>query len=347
MADRIRYLDLQLGTGANDGTTEANAYRTWGAVTAINVVTSGDDNYRLLVKNTSGTIDGPGSLGTGWTTDASHRLIIEANDSYSAANGGRHEGLFGSGCRLRAGSFANALSRPASGPTHVTLVGLTFTAQDSNSNALLLIQGAGTLAWEIDGCIFQRSGGGVKVVDLTGTYSGTIKFRNCVIDGGGTQDSGIHVSSSGVTVYVNNCTIHDCGLGNFAGNVYEDVGTLNCKNVLCTTSSARTLGADFGSSPTMLNCASRDSTATGTGAITGLTDMADLYEDEANSDFRLKTTANVYELGADLSADSNYAVTNDFLLVARTVPFDIGAHEKSVAVVAGISTRVLLLGVGR
>ena len=234
MAFTETYLNYDLGSGGNDGTTEADAWRTWGD--AISGASAGD---RVNVKRTSSRID-TGEIS--WTVSgtATAPIHIRAYTS-SVGDGGMFEMddrfkcsgenvltegldissnttllLWQTGdmsasyrCKVVTTSSGGAIAKAADG----VFINCSFTAPISSSYIVLVTQGS------LLGCYIEVSSGAVssggRAVQV---YSGYKKNSvvNCIIKGNGDADLiGIkmdddHNREGGLIL---NNTIENCGIG--------------------------------------------------------------------------------------------------------------------------------------
>jgi hypothetical protein len=234
MAFTETYLNYDLGSGDNDGTTEANAWRTWGD--AISGAAAGD---RINVKRTSSRIS-TGSVTWSVSGTATAPIHIRAYTS-SIGDGGMFEmdnrfrctgenvlteGLDISGgttlllwmngdmsasyrCKVVSTNSAGAIALSQDG----VFINCSFTAPISSSYIVNVSQGS------LVGCYVEVSSGavsaGARAVQM---YSGSKKNAvvNCIIKGNGDADLiGIkidddHNREGGLVL---NNTIENCGIG--------------------------------------------------------------------------------------------------------------------------------------
>ena len=224
--------------------------------------------------------------------------------------------------------------------------------------------------------IYQNgTANGAAAVKLNrNTSGGEVVLRDCLIRVRNTSASspqyGLDLSQGTVPVRVVNCAFS--GVITSGGTITAITAgggpalrALNNTIYGVTTGILRSVGTTvtinnvveattcFSGTQTQSYNASTDATASGTGSRTTQTFT---FEDAANGDLRLNASdAGAKGYGTDLSADSVYPFSLDFIRTTRTVPWDIGAHQVSVAssgggrlvgggLVNGAASRRLLAG---
>lgn len=152
------------------------------------------------------------------------------------------------------------------------------------------------------GCLaFDAANSGATSARGFGAITGNpMFFILCLAEAG--DDRGMYMVSGTCRVY--NCTIR----GN-SNNGFQGDATTILKNVL---SAANGADFNFGGTNTVTTCASSDATADDAGGTGNRVSQTFTFANVAGNDFHLSVSdAGARNFGTDLSADANYAFTDD------------------------------------
>jgi len=325
MADRIRYVNAASAGG--DGTTTALS----GAQAAYASLDAGEQAERtagsditaegnMIFRCVGTTQDAVTVVFGAWTTDATHRVVVET----PLADRGATPRTWGTD-RYRLHSTAGVAFGSTTGIHFIEIRGLQIESArtDTTGNAVLL-NNATVSAGEVivEQCIIRYTGGNATTVGgilFGGSATISRVARNNIVYGfGTTAGSGIQANTSGTT-YVYNNTVVDC----FNNVVRVTSGTFISKNNLATGAA----GSDFSGTMTETNDASEDATAGGTNPRINQT-----FTFVGAPDYGLSgSDAGARTFGVDLSADANFPFSDDVVDATRGATWDIGAHQVTAA----------------
>lgn len=176
-------------------------------------------------------------------------------------------------------------------------------------------------------------------IDLDGRTSYSVQVSNCILEGGGSNRACVFSNGSSDSYEMQNCIVlnsRDIRLVSGADARYRNVTVFNNSTYGFRAATAGStadayncisvdnVNADYSNFDTTDYCISDDTTATGTGAITGETG-ADLFvaTTSGSEDLHLKSGAAAIDAGDNLGA--TYEIDIDG--VARTGTWDIGADQ--------------------
>lgn len=194
---------------------------------------------------------------------------------------------------------------------------LVFNSSDANN------------AIEIDDCFVEVTDASsppntIQTVNVADNATTILRARNSVFVGRqGTNDIGVVTAEGTAQLYINNCVIS--GGGDAAYGVMRGTGTVVIKNTaIYNCATASTSGT-----PTIDYCATDDGAGTNGVTLGSSTEWGQSWTDYTTHDYTLVTGSLLEDEGTDLSADGNYAVTDDIQGTARPEggAFDIGVHE--------------------
>ncbi len=276
------------------------------------------------------------TTGQAWTTDATHRVLIQIVDAHNGEWTTSAYRLETTGTCFRNTTIDDLEIVGIQVREHGTSLNSRCihyqTGLDSGTQVLqkfILIQDHNDVTDPV-ACI--------EIDDPTPVY----KLSNGIMYGdiaGSSTLKGLKVDASTAVVYCDNVTIDsvDNGLDITSPNIrFRNSRITNVNNVKVGTGtlhSASNYNLTDGTAPTNWGANSLDSTDSPVIA----------YVDDSNAtmksrDYKLSGASDSgYEAGTDLSGDSNNPFSDDITGTARTVPWDIGAHEKSFAGVAVLS----------
>lgn len=330
MADRIRYVNAASAGG--DGTTTAlsGANAAYASLDAAEQAerTAGSDitaEGNMIFKLKGTTEDTVTCVFGAWTTDATHRVIVECE----LADRGATPAVWGTDrYRLKVTAAAIAFNS-ASGIHFLTLRGMAVESARNNVDAQgINVSNAtvGTGEIIIEECIVRYTAASASPtagISVAGNASFKRHVRNCIVHGFGTSAGvGIRCSISAGTGYFYNNTC----VANFNG-ISRVGGTLISKNNLCDN-----VSDDFVGAMTETNDASSDATALDTNPRINQT----FTYAGAAPDYRLASNdAGARTFGVDLSADADFPFSTDILQTTRGATWDIGAHQVTGGVSGG------------
>lgn len=300
----------------NGGGTDYTSWDAW--EDALGGTTSGDlptdDEIAIAqCRASSGTADTAAVSISGWTTDATRYIQVEAISGEEADADGWDAAKY----RL---SVANA-DGLVIGEDYVRIVDLQIETSGLNASNLepILIQGqnASNLIY-IDSCRIKGAAdgtydqGGIRV----DAANAIIKIWNTIVCNfdPNTSDVGIRLNCTTADIY--NCVVHGALYG-----MWRQTGTVTVKN-----SAVFKHTDDFVGTITVDYCASDDNDGTNNVAESGGgAEWPDDFVDAANGDFTLKVGSGLIGNGTDNPGAGLYS--DDINGDARTSTWDVGADE--------------------
>ena len=256
----------------------------------------------------------------GWTTDATRRIKIYTPSSQ------RHNGVAGTGYRIQAAGFADAILIREN---DVDIDGIAGTQGTFPNDFILLNNSSAVYNVNITKCFADGAGAGRYPIEISAASSTSKVYISNTLLINWSANGGIVLSTANATVYLYNIAMEDCGTGAFTFGVSRSAGTLVAKNCLIDSVSHGASAVDFTGTfdAASTNNLSSDGTAPGSNAQLN---KSPVYVNESGDDFTLSSSdTTAKDLGANLSSDSNLAVTDDILGTSRpqNSVFDIGAFE--------------------
>lgn len=245
-----------------------------------------------------------------FTTDATRRVIVRADSGHEA-------GTQWDTAKYRLQTSNKAIESRIFGVTfdHIQIT--------SASNQVINVYNEyDGINLEIIGCLVKGNTTSYEaMLSLRSFVAGSVKVVNTIVyDAPGTSTYGIYAgnTTSGLTYYYYNCTVHNCS------RAYRGQGN----NTIAKNCIAQDCGdgfySDFNTSESTNNL-SNTNDAPGSNPINS---TAVVFVDEANDDFGLDSTDSVAkDAGVNLSADSNYSFNVDIAGNTRSGSWDIGASE--------------------
>lgn len=285
------------------------------------------------------------SISTGITTSASNYWEIKG---WSTC---KHSGLYAaSKCEITSTGANQTVFISAQGYWRITdmIISNTGSASGGNPRKGLRAESLASGEARITNTIFHKTGGGTDTsnagCDVAINGSGTYKVvvANSESHDWVAQGFIFDVRDLDTLVFYNN-TAHGNNVGLHVNGTNGSTETCRLKNNLLDTNTTADYEKNSGS-----DCATQTLTENWTSDATG-TDISKnpTYVNEAGNDFRLDTGSEGIDGGSDLSADGDYAVTDDIIGTARPqgAAFDVGMFELT----AGGATNhaiVILHGIG-
>jgi len=260
----------------------------------------------------------------GWTTDATHYIKIYA------ASAARHDGKWNTGKYRLA---ITGINWPISNnENYARIDGLQISTQRSTAGytyGIANAPAAGAAEIQISNCIIKSiggyqgtaNGGGIGGAYLAGTNAFTLKAWNNIIysDTAGLWE-GIRLDDTDWTGYVYNNTCYNMYYG-----YAQSSGAFIAKNNISYNNTVDYSGA-FNSTST--HNLSKDATAPAYGTYYRNAIAAFSNINAGTEDLHLQSSdIGAKDRGADLSADSNLAFSDDTDGQTRTSAWDIGADE--------------------
>lgn len=315
MALLTRYVNTG-STSGGDGTTNnttgaTRAYVSLSVAEAAeqaDLVTAGD-SIEILCSGTAA--DTTVCYFLGWTTGTSNTITVKPHADDVNTSGIYDATLY----RLTPSTAWSLCIRDAVG--NLTIDGIQVAPTGSNSTSLYSRPPSGS-TYSVINCILKGIGASGQVgINFSGSGSDFYIVNNVAYDQAlyGIRKDG-YMSTGKVIVYNN--TVDSCGTG-----LYLDSGlgtTSRIYNNLLTNNTT-----DYGaiSTPTSTD---NNVTSDATGPDSGHTSKTITYTDASGEDFST-SDSDVVDLGTDLSADSDYAVTDDIIGETRSSTPTIGAFE--------------------
>lgn len=225
----------------------------------------------------------------GWTTDATRYVRV------TVAEGHRHNGTPGSGFHLRKSSSGSAmvlnrhrysrfewLDVEQQSTSTFRYCYRAFAQPDVVFYACI---GKNRTQTTDIGCFFSDSGGGMQTWQCL-AYGSVIGFNP--------------------NVFAKNCIAVGCGVG-FGNSTTSGAGS--SRNCIAYNCSQRGFSQNWNFNGTCSNDASSDTSASGTGSITGITSAA--FADAANNDFHLSSGSVLRGAGVNLYSDFTTDIDGD------------------------------------
>jgi hypothetical protein len=271
----------------------------------------------------------------GWTTSATNYIRIYTPTAE------RHDGTTGTGYRLQTNGFESALTVTEE---NVRVEGIELYS-GTNHQDMLVLNAAGTCDIRVSHCLFSAQA--MTAFDIISGSAGTGTWKiwnNFFVK---SMEYAVNWDPGGGTLYFYNNSMVGCGreAGGYACFLRVS-GTVVAKNNIAderTTSGSNSATSgwsgtfDAGSTKNL----STDTTDAGTDTINSATPV---YVNVGGNNIKLDATDTACkDVGADLSADANIAVSDDIVGTARPSgsAFDIGAFEIVQAGGGGISIPVV------
>ena len=251
-------------------------------------------------------------MGTGWTTDATRYVTVQAVNNHNGLYGGTSgtsaysidTGGAGAGIFLRA-DYTRIIGLSLKG----TFGGLVLAPNCLIKKCIFI----GDNAFPTRGC--SVGGGG------TGAH-----FENCL----GIADDVFIIGADGCSLY--NCTAKCTNFSAFNVNVAS--GSLIVKNCLAVAAGTSEGGFYIETTGTWhadcTNCASDDTTSPSTGSG-HRTSQTFTFVNAGANDYHIQSSdAGAKGFGADLSADASFPFSTDWEGTSRGATWDIGADQVTV-----------------
>lgn len=341
MATIQRYVNTA-STAGGDGTTNATsganrAYASlseWEAAERADLVTAGDIHIVTCEGSTADTT-AVQILSANWTTGPSNYIEIRCD-----IGAGRHDGKWNTSAYRMEVTVDGSLVVTTQA---VRVIGLQFlltttTSQKRSFRAHTLNTGADI---RVSDCIFRATVSGVagheafSLEDSDGTYR---VFNNIIYGYNTTGSIGINTEGSSGTYYCYNNTIDDCDIG-----MTGQTGFVAKNNVVFNSTTA--YSGSFHANST--NNGYDNGSAPGSSGIDLSAEVGtDLFTNYGSNNYLPKAGSALLAAGADLSADSNIAITVDAIGTTRPATPDIGALEYATAVANKRRYSLSLTGVG-
>lgn len=268
----------------------------------------------------------------GWTTasDAYIRIYTPTSE--------RHDGKWNtSKYRLEAATNVLVITEE-----HVRVEGLQIRYTSTTAAGIgVNINAAGAWDVRLDNCLIRAMDAIANncngVLSTTGAAGSVLRMKNCAVYGwysAGNFDAPVQINNANITAHLHNCTF---ARGNYG--VRARAGTVNCKNCY---SGATDYGDYYQEGTGVMNlttCASEDTTGSAGLQNIAYSTTAGAYFTNitaGSEDFHIGASSALVDAGTDLSADANYAFTDDIDGQTRSGSWDIGVDE-IVAVAAGFA----------
>lgn len=263
----------------------------------------------------------------GWTTDATRFVRV-----YTPASE-RHDGKWNTAkYRLEVAGTVLTVQEE-----NVRLDGLQVFMTNTASSFLygIILSGiTGVADFRIENCLVRASdeiGANCNGVYLAAAGAGSVvRMKNTAVYGfysTGDFDAALRGGTANITAYLYNCVFVR---GNYG--VLSNPGVFNCTNCYAgaTDHGAYVIGG--GSGGTINRTTSASSDATGSAGLQNIAYSTTAGAYFANitvgsEDFHIGASSALKDVGTDLSADANYAFTDDIDGQTRSGTWDIGADE--------------------
>jgi len=315
MATVTRYVDTDVSAGTGSGNSWANAYSSmssWESTEETDLIGDGDTHV-LNIRASSGTAETAAAVTiSNWITDATHFIQIIGADVLDS--------------EWNTSAYRLVLSTSLTAFTiledYTEVYNLQFENSAGTSRRVCDVNADEVL---IDKCIFRADNTYSSTVGLRFIGASTTCYmRNTLMYGYGTNGMQDGLLIDNGKAFVHNCTIENVkrnayaissdGEGDYKNNVAYNAGTLDYQ-------------VTSGGTITAVYCAHVDGDP-GTNGIDISADAGtDLFEDYANNVYKVKDTgSSIYNVGTDISADGNLAVTEDMGGDSRS-QWDVGCDE--------------------
>lgn len=332
MADIVRYVDTGADAGG-DGTTAATsgancAYQSlsqWEAATQADITGTGDAIVHCNRTN-GGGVDTTAFTMSGWTTDATHEIIITQDDFPD-------DGVFDD-TKYYLFNNDSATQGILIQEDFVTIDKLQIAVYQTGSNTRygIYISGPGagsTLYFKkviLKGTNDAGAAGACRGI-ANSDADATAYYINCIAYGflNSTRANAGYYPNAGANYYYN-CVAS----GNRYGIGYS--GTFTAKNCACFNNYD-----DFAGTGTIDHCASDDGDGTNAQDFTSeATDWNKVFTDYSTADFTLKNyTTPPCCIGVGTDDPGSGLYSDDIIGTARSSTWDIGAFEYVVPAAGG------------
>ncbi len=228
----------------------------------------------------------------GWTTDATRYIEIRTPESE------RHDGTPESGFWMT--SAVNTLTSRE----HIKLIGLDIHSTEASTGTVLYIGPYEAITATVDSCIVHGESSCYTGFAI-GAHASTVNVRNTLFTKA--ARNGVAAGSTATTTLYN-CVIAD---NNTSDNEYRQGISSGATTTMTNTVAYNNNREDFdGTAATLTTCASSDSTAYGTGAITGI--VSGDFNAAASEDYHLSGASSaLYDVGTDLSTTFTTDIDGD------------------------------------
>jgi hypothetical protein len=303
------------GNGTTNATVGANrAYASLGEWEAARQAVLADVE---IVICEGATADTTGVTIDGWTTTSTNYIEIKTDAA------GRHDGKRNTS-KYRLDTTSRCIDIVED---FVRIDGLQFQITTSVGTQGIRSQAGASADIRISNCIFKGVISGTSEVDGVLHTVGTLRMRNCIFYdfvNGANFMGALYLGGSHAASYIYNCTFQNCyfGLNNDAGTV------CTVKNTMAQDCTSYSFGGTYNAASTNNCYDSGSGAAPGSNSQTGEV----TFVNEASDDFHIDSSDTVAKNnGADLSADANYAFSDDIDGASRSGTWDIGADEITTA----------------
>lgn len=335
MAVVERYVNTAAAAGG-DGTTNAtssgdnthayNSLSAWNTAEATDLVSANDSHIVYL----DGAEDSVANVDlSGWTTDATRDITIQANTGNSPGTAFDENKYW----LHLSPSYSYMLN---TGGEFVTIRGMQLDCgTNSNSRPVgIIANGSAAVTVTLEDCLLRWSGSFVSswaaghgAIQFTTGAAATVRCINCATIGG--WGFGFAGGSSNVfTIICYNFTSRDHAVGGIDTTGIGSGSTIRIKNALLDGASGTDYAENANSTKDLADIHTADaSSPTSDGSRTFTWAAADDIATAAGD-------TGARDRGTDLSADATYAFDDDILGVTRAGTWDVGAYEY---VAAGVS----------
>jgi hypothetical protein len=268
----------------------------------------GEDERAVCYCQSTGTTDDTRVVDfTGWTsTDADHDVWVEVPADY------KHDGSWDTSSGIYRGNRTGGNAGIQIRMNDVTLRGLSERSRTLAFKGTIEVRVTASNIHIEDCVVWELSGTGANLYGIyvhSITTGSVVYLRNCLVyNFGGTGSIGFHfTTNANYDIYMYYCSAIGCETGFRSGGSTQQTNAKNCFSFDNGTPYA---DVRWGNST---NCCHESGSGIGTdpidiSAVAG----ADLFEDYAGQDYRIKAGSPIFELGVNLREDANYPVAVDF-----------------------------------